>query len=140
MRLRSTEATVCCCYNKSGTQSPREEFLALLSIQGAASLHRDAAGYGVLHPPCVHPCGNTLPCRNHGCHSETVCGLCRSTFCKLLLKHSHFFRFICPVIIFIQCCSSEEVKSQLTRDIQFGASAPSTSKIEGNPQTKRKEI
>lgn len=56
--------------NKSGMLFSCEEFLALLSVQGSASLCGDAVGYGILHPPCAHPYGNTLASRNHVCHFE----------------------------------------------------------------------
>lgn len=55
--------------NKSGMLFSCEEFFAL-AVQGSASLHVDAVGYGILHPPCAYPYGNTLACRNHVCNFE----------------------------------------------------------------------
>lgn len=113
--------------DKSGMLSSCEVFSALLSIQWSSSLHGDAVGYSIF--PVHIPVEALLP-------AEITLW---ESLLWIAFQTEPFFGFICQAIVFTQHCSSEEVKSQSTRDIQIGSWAPSTSKREGKPQTRKRK-
>lgn len=94
---------------------------------GAASLCRGAGGCSTLCSPCAHLHRSTLACSNLLCvilkYTVYRYGLCKSTFCKPLLKHRPFFLLHLPSNIYTMLFVREELKSVKERhsDWCFGS-------------------
>lgn len=112
---------------------------------GAAALCRGAGGCSTLCSPCAHLHRSTLACSNPLCvilkYTVYRYGLCKSTFCKPLLKHRPFFLLHLPSNIYTMLFVREELKSVKERhpDRCFGSLYFRRRKGKGSPLTQEKE-
>lgn len=127
-----------------GAYLSREERWPCCLSRGCGALQR-CWGCSTLCSPCAHLHRSTLACSNPLCvilkYTVYRYGLCKSTFCKPLLKHRPFFLLHLPSNIYTMLFVREELKSVKERhpDWCFGSLYFRRRKGKGSPLTQEKE-
>lgn len=127
-----------------GAYLSHEELWPCCLSRGCGALQR-CWGCSTLCSPCAHLHRSTLACSNPLCvilkYTVYRYGLCKSTFCKPLLKHRPFFLLHLPSNIYTMLFVREELKSVKERhpDRCFGSLYFRSRKGKGSPLTQEKE-